>query len=379
MAQRLKTDWILFFTVVAMVVFGLTIVTSASSVMATIRFQSEWHFVWRQAGWAVASFLVLMFFKRMDYRRLNHPAWAFGPLGVIVFLLMAAYLLDPLRHRWLPLGSFGLQPSELAKPALIVFLSWFITARLRNINDKHTLAPAVISLGVLGGMVAAADLGTALVLVATALILFFVAGLEKKHLMAALAVALPVGCIVIAMKPYRLARIVGFVDPEYKVISIVDRSGWMKSHVQKSLATRDTGYQPRQSRIAIGSGGAFGLGLGQGKQKLLYLPEAHNDFVYAVVGEELGLWGAAGVLFGFLVILWRGLRLFWLAPDNFGRYLALGVTVSIVVQAFINMSVVLDIGPTKGFTLPMISYGGSSLLATLASLGILLSVGEHSG
>jgi cell division protein FtsW len=379
MAQRLKTDWVLFFTAVAKVVFGLAIVTSASSVMATIRFNSEWHFVWRQAGWAATSFLALIYFKRMDYRRLNSSAWAFAPLGAIVGLLIVAYFLDHLRHRWLPLGPFSLQPSELAKPALIVFLAWFITARLRAINDRHTLAPAVISLGVLGGMVAAADLGTALVLVSTALVLFFVAGLEKKHLMAALAVAIPVGCVVIAMKPYRLARIVGFVDPDYSLIGVIDRGGWVKSHVQKSLAARDTSYQPLQSRIAIGSGGALGLGLGQGKQKLLYLPEAHTDFIYAVVGEELGLWGATGVLAGFLVILWRGLRLFWLAPDDFGRYLALGVTVSVVVQAFINMSVVLDIGPTKGFPLPMISYGGSSLLSTLTSLGMLLSVSEHSG
>src|SRR5688500_3619596 len=121
MAQRLKTDWVLFFTVVAMVVFGLAVVTSASSVMAEIRFKSEWHFVWRQAGFAVVSLFVLMYFKKLDYRRLNNPAWAFAPLGVIVGLLILAYFLDPLRHRWLPLGPFGLQPSELAKPALIVF------------------------------------------------------------------------------------------------------------------------------------------------------------------------------------------------------------------------------------------------------------------
>jgi cell division protein FtsW len=379
MAQRLKTDWVLFFTVVALVVFGLAIVTSASSVMAEIRFNSEYHFVSRQVGWAVASLFVLMYFKRLDYRRLNNPAWAFAPLGLMEGLLIVAYFADPLRHRWLPVGPFGLQPSELAKPALIVFLAWFISARLRAINSRHTLMPAMIALGVVSGTVAAADLGTALVLVATALTLFFVAGLEKRYLFMAAGVAVPVACLVIAMKPYRVARIVGFFDPEYKYIAVIDRGGWVKSHVQKSLAARDTTYQPKQSRIAIGSGGAFGVGLGQGRQKLLYLPEAHTDFIYAVVGEELGLWGATGVLAGFIVILWRGLRLLWLAPDDFGRYLALGVTVSVVVQAFINMSVVLDIGPTKGFPLPMISYGGSSLLSTLASMGMLLSVSEHSG
>jgi cell division protein FtsW len=160
---------------------------------------------------------------------------------------------------------------------------------------------------------------------------------------------------------------------------MLDKSGKLKAYVQSSLATRDPGYQAKQSRIAVGSGGLMGVGLMEGKQKLLYLPEAHTDFIYAVVGEELGLWGAGGVLLGFFVLLWRGLRLFWLAPDDFGRYIALGVTVSVVVQALINMSVVLDIGPTKGIPLPMISYGGSSLLGTLTSLGLLLSVSEQAG
>jgi cell division protein FtsW len=163
------------------------------------------------------------------------------------------------------------------------------------------------------------------------------------------------------------------------MVEKIDPSGRLKAYVQSSLAARDPSYQPKQSRIAVGSGGIFGLGLMQGKQKLLYLPEAHTDYIYAVVGEELGLWGSTGVLAGFFVILWRGIRLFWLAPDPFGKYLALGVTVSIVVQALINISVVLDIGPTKGIPLPMVSYGGSSLLATLISLGLLLSVSEHSG
>jgi cell division protein FtsW len=379
MAQRLRTDWILFFTVVALVAFGLVIVTSASSVMAEIRYKATWYFVVRQAAWALVAFVVLMQFKRLNYRKLNHPVWAFAPLGIVLMMLIVVYFADPRRHRWLSAGSISLQPSEFAKPALIVFLAYFIAMRLRAINDRHTLLPALLALGVLGATVVIADIGTAVVLVTTAAVLFYVAGLDRRYLLAATAGAVLVVCVAVASRPYRLARIIGFIDPQYKVVDFIERSGKLRAYIQTSLATSDPSYQARQSRIAVGSGGVMGVGLMQGKQKLLYLPEAHTDFIYAVIGEELGLWGATGVLFGFFVLLWRGLRLFWLAPEDFGRYIALGVTVSVVVQALINMSVVLDIGPTKGIPLPMISYGGSSLLGTLTSLGLLLSVSEQSG
>jgi cell division protein FtsW len=185
--------------------------------------------------------------------------------------------------------------------------------------------------------------------------------------------------VAIASKPYRIGRVVGYLDPEYKLLDYVDRGGHIKRYAQSTLSTRDPSYQARQSRIAVGAGGLAGRGLMHGKQKLLYLPEAHTDFIYAVVGEELGLFGCSAVLFGFLIILWRGLRLYWIAPDDFGKYLALGITCSIVLQALINMSVVLDLAPTKGIPLPMISQGGSSLLSTLMSLGILLSISERTG
>lgn len=379
MAQRQRTDWILLFTTAALVVFGLAIVTSASSVMAEIKYRSAYYFVTRQAIWAVVSFFVLMWFKHTDYRRLFKPVFAFAPLGIITTLLIAAYFADPLRHRWLTLGPLGrLQPSEFAKPALVVFLAWFITVRLRAINHHRTLLPAMLASGMLGITVLVADLGTAMVLISTVFVLFFIAGLDKKLLFGAAALGALVVLIAIASKPYRIARIVGKFDPEYKIVMKVSPDGKLRDYIRSSLATRDPGYQAKQSRIAVGAGGVMGVGLAQGRQKLLYLPEAHTDFIYAVVGEELGMWGCTGVLIAFFVILWRGLRLFFIAPDDFGRYLALGVTVCIVVQALMNMSVVLDIGPTKGIPLPMISYGGSSLMSTLILLGMLLSVGENS-
>ena len=153
----------------------------------------------------------------------------------------------------------------------------------------------------------------------------------------------------------------------------------IKHYLQKSLTTKDTSYQSEQSKIAVGAGGILGRGLMQGKQKLLYLPEAHTDFIYANVGEEFGMLGSAAVLIGFMVILWRGIRATVLIPDEFGRYLALGITVTLVVQGFMNMSVVLGMMPTKGIPLPMISFGGSSLLVTVASLGILMNISEHAG
>lgn len=380
MAQRLKTDWLLFWTIVVMVCFGLVIVYSASSVMAELKFHSSYYFIVRQSVWALGSFLILMLFKKTDYRRFCSPAWAFTPLGVVLAMLVVAYVVDTRRHRWLNIGStFSLQPSEFAKPALIIFLAFFITQRLTSINNRHTLRPALLALCVLAATVVGPDLGTAAVLVATAAVLFYVAGLDRKYLMYAMTAGLLLGAAAVAAKPYRLARVIGHIDPEYKILAKVNPSGQIQAYLRRSLTTTDPTYQPKQSRIAVGSGGALGLGLMQGKQKLLYLPEAHTDYIYAVVGEELGLWGATGLLAGFFIILWRGLRLFWIAPDDFGRYLALGVTVCVVVQALINICVVLGIGPTKGIPLPMISYGGSSLLSTLICLGLLLSVSEHAG
>jgi cell division protein FtsW len=376
-AQRLKPDWILFFTVVVMVCFGMVMVYSASSAMAELKYKWDMYFIARQIAWALLSFVVLLQLKRLDYRRFDNPVWAFAPLG-IVLILLALVLFIGRRHRWLDIGPASLQPSEFAKPALIIFLAYFISLRLRAINDKHTLRPAMLALGLLGAMVVGPDLGTAVVLVATAAILFYIAGLDRKYIFAAAGLGVVLVSAAIVAKPYRLARVVAMVDPEFKIVDTVNPSGKIRAYVRRAQ-NNDPTYQPRQSRIAVGSGGVLGLGLMHGKQKLMYLPEAHTDYIYAVVGEELGLWGTTGILAGFFVILWRGLRLFHVAPDNFGRYLALGVTVSVVVQALVNISVVLDVGPTKGIPLPMISYGGSSLLSTLISLGLLLSVSEHAG
>jgi cell division protein FtsW len=378
---RLRTDWILFLTIVAMVFFGLVMLYSASSAVAELRYHvAPYYFVVRQVGWAALSFVVLMYFKRMDYRRLNSPAWAFSGLGVVLGLLVLVYFVDPSAHRWFKLPGVGsFQPSEFAKPALILFLAYFIARRAHIINDRRTLKQALVAVLMLGFMVVVADLGTALVPVITAVIVFWIAGLERRYMLRVGLIAMALVVAAIASRGYRLGRIIAYVDPDYSKIETIDPGGRLKAYMQRSTSVRDASYQPRQSRIAVGTGGVFGMGLMQGKQKLMFLPDAHTDFIFATVGEELGLWGSTAVIIGFLVILWRGARLFMLARDDFGKYLALGVTVSIVVQALINMSVVVGIAPTKGFPLPMISFGGSSLLSTLASLGMLLSVSENEG
>lgn len=384
MSQRLKTDWILFATVLLLVCFGVVIVYSASSIMATLdpRFHSSWHFVVQQLGWAAAALLVMMLLKRTNYRKYNNSAVAFGAIGISLLLLAAVYFFDSDHHRWLrmPHTPIGVQPSELAKPALVIFLAFFVAWRGRAINNpRHTLVPAALAVGLVIFAVVVADLGTAVVLGLAAATVFFVAGLQWRYCGIVAGIALLGLVVFIYRDPYRLARVVRFFDPQFKIVERIDKGGTIKARMEKSLATRDTNYQLQQSKIAVGSGGPAGVGLMNGKQKLLYLPEAHTDFIYAVVGEELGLLGSVGVLIGFGVIFWRGLRTAWRMDDDFGRYLALGATVVVVVQAFMNMFVVLGMMPTKGIPLPMISYGGSSLLSTLALLGILMNVSEHVG
>ncbi len=378
MAQRLKTDWILFFTILAMVCFGLVMVYSSSSMIAEVKFRvSDKYFLLKQLWWAIFSFVLLLWCKRSDYRRWNSPRIAFAVIGIVLLLLLVVYLTDGATHRWLHAGAFSIQPSEFAKPALALFLAYFISQRTGAINDKHTLLPIGLSICAVAFFVAIADLGTAVVLVGMTVMVMFVAGLDRRYLGATAVLGVLLAIVFIAMKPYRLSRAIDFLDPDHKVLTKVDPNNHILHYAKKTTSTSDTRYQQRQARIAVGSGGILGMGLMQGRQKMLYLPEAHTDFIYAVIGEETGFLGCAVLIAGFAVVLWRGLRLYVYAHDNFGRYLALAVTTCVIIQALINMSVVLDLGPTKGIPLPLISYGGSSLLSTLLLLGMLLSVSEH--
>jgi cell division protein FtsW len=376
--QHVRNDWVLFWTTVGLTCLGLVMVYSASGYAGQRQYGFAGYFILRQFLWALAAFLLMMLIKRIDYRKLNTAAWAFGSIGVVVVLLLAVFVLGGRAQRFLRWGLVGMQPSELAKPALILFLAFFVSRRAKAINDRHTLLPASLTVGLLAIAVVIADLGTAVVLVATAAVVFFLAGLRWRYVSMVLVVGLVAGGVAIAVKPYRLGRILPYLGLTPEKLEQSELGRKVKAYVGRSVHTRDPDYHVRQSKLAVASGGLVGQGLTDSKQKLGYLPEAHTDFIYAVVGEELGLAGCVVLLLAFVLILWRGLRLARI-QDEFGRYVAIGVTCVIVLQALINMSVVLGLAPTKGIPLPMISYGGSSLLSTLVSLGLMMSVSEQAG
>jgi cell division protein FtsW len=231
----------------------------------------------------------MMLLKRVSYKKLQHPGVAFAAMGLVLILLIVVFFADPKQHRWIRLGGMGLQPSEFAKPAMMLFLAFFLALRSRAINDKHTLAPAALAVGIVTFAVGVADLGTAVVLFLSAALVFVVAGLSRRFITIAVVFGLVAGVGLILQKPYRLKRVIQFADPQYKWLATVDRNGRVKRYLDESLVARDTNYQVDQSKIAVGSGGVKGLGLMEGKQKLLYLPEAHTDMIFAVVGEEFGL------------------------------------------------------------------------------------------
>ena len=240
MAQRLKTDWLLFLTVLGMVCFGLVMVYSSSSILAELKYHvSGTYFFFRQLGWAVFSIAVLLFCMKRNYRKWNSPRVAFASLGVVLLLLLAVYVTDTSSHRWLKAGPLSLQPSELAKPALALFLAFFLCRRMGSINDKHTLGPIAISISVIALFVAVADLGTAVVLVATTIAVVFVAGVDYRYLIVCGLLGLLLGVGFIAMKPYRLARAIDFADKDHKLLAKVDPGGRILNYAKQTASTSD--------------------------------------------------------------------------------------------------------------------------------------------
>ncbi len=362
MARRVGIDKWMFGSTLLLVVLGVLMVFSASAVMAGEKFGSPYHFLLRQLSWAIAGLAAMAAAMKLDYRRWNKPAIVFTLLGVTTLLLVAVFFLDRSHntHRWIKLGGFmSFQPSELAKPALILFLAFFLESRSKYLDDwRHTLLPAVVPVFLFAALIMKQpDLGTALVCLGVAAAILYSAGIRLRYFAYGLLPIVPVLCYMLIFVPWRLARMVVFFHPERDPQGI--------------------GFHINQSLIAVGTGGITGMGLMEGKQKLFYLPEPHTDFIYAVTAEELGLIGAALVAILFFVFAWRGLRTAMRARENFGRYLAVGVTTMIVAQAFFNISVVLALLPTKGIPLPFISYGGSSLFMTLASVGVLLNISQQ--
>jgi cell division protein FtsW len=361
MAKRVSVDRWLFGATLLLVLLGLVMVFSASAVMAKDRFGSPYTFVLRQIGWACAGVLAMVVLMRVDYRKYKHPAVVFTLLGVTMVLLVAVLFLDRSHntHRWIRFGALSFQPSELAKPALILFLAFFLEKRAAAVDDwRRTLVPAVLPSLVFSLLIVKQpDLGTALVCMALTASVLFVAGMELKYLGYGVLASLPALYYLLFHVGFRRQRMLAFVNP------------WADP--------QGAGFHMIQSLIAVGTGGITGIGLMEGKQKLFYLPEPHTDFIFAVIAEELGLLGTIAVVALFGVFCYRGMRAAIRTLDPYARLLAVGITSTIAIQAFFNISVVLGLLPTKGIPLPFISYGGSSLFITLACIGVLLNISQQ--
>lgn len=363
MARRLQIDEWLFAAVVGLALFGVVMVYSASAVTAASQNGNQYHYVIRQGIWTTLGLGAMLVAMRVDYRILRNSRVAYTLLALTVLLLLAVFGFSPTNgaRRWIKLKGLRVQPSELAKLALVIFLARFLERRAgAEKSFARTFMPCagVVSMLVIL-VVAEPDLGTALMLAVVWVVMLYTAGASLIHLGLAAAPALVGLAALLIFVPWRLARLVTFLDP------------WADP--------QGAGYQVVQSLIAVASGGIDGLGFTAGRQKMFFLPFAHSDFIFAVVGEELGLIGSLAVVAAFGLLLWRGMRAALNAPDRFGMLLGIGIVTGIVAQALFNMSVVLALVPTKGIPLPFISYGGSALVPTLFAAGVLLNISQQAG
>jgi cell division protein FtsW len=355
-------DHWLFFSATLLALAGLFMVGSASSHVALASTQDPSAYLWKHLVHLLLGFAGLVFAMSFDYRRLADGRTILLLLGG-TFVLLIAVLAMPAAggaHRWIQLGFFRFQPSELAKLVTVLFMAYVLAKKEKSINDPWAVSiPGGVVVGAMAFLVIIEpDLGSAVMLASVACVMVFAAGLSWRYIAMAGGLGAAGFVLAVVAEPYRLKRIVGYLNPA------ADLQG--------------LNFQLNQSLIALGHGGLAGTGLGQGQQKWHYLPAAHTDFIFSVVGEEVGLIGTLLLLVGFLLIFWRGTRAAVRAPDRFGFYLAIGITNLIVLQALINMCVCLGLLPTKGLPLPFISYGGSSLLITMTAMGLLLNVSQHS-
>ena len=361
MARKLKSDKLLFTATLLLVCTSVVMVYSASAVIATERFDSPYLFLFKQAAWVLIGLSLVPIVMRIDYRCYRQPMIVWSGVGLTAAALIVVLFVPPVNgaSRWLSVGPLGVQPSELAKIAVIIFTAALLERRMDRIDEVgYSLLPIGLVTGAIVGLIIIEpDLGTAVSIIVIAAAMIFTAGVSYRYVIGLALVSLPAFYVVVMASEYRRQRVFAFLDPWS------DPLGY--------------GYQMIQSMIAVGTGGVFGRGLMGGVQKLFYLPEPHNDFIYAVIAEELGLIGATTVLVCFCVITWRGLRTAARAPDRFGAFLAIGLTAMIAFQALFNISVVLGLAPTKGIPLPFVSAGGSSLLISLLGMAVLLNVSQQ--
>jgi cell division protein FtsW len=356
---RLSVDPILLGAVLGLLCLGLVMVYSASAVTALEKTGNGFYFLQRQLVAAGMGLLAMATALKLGYRRLARLAY---PLLVVTVLLLVLVLVPGVgtlvggARRWIRFPGVSIQPAEIAKFTWVVYLAYSLAKKREKVASFSIgFLPHLLLGGVLVFLcMAQPDFGSAVELLVLLFVLLFAAGTKLSYLVGSVLLALPLAYHAIAHSPYRLKRITAFLDP------------WAHRH--------DVGYQVAQSLISVGSGGFFGLGLGESRQKLFFLPEAHTDFIFSIVGEELGLFGAAATVLLYAVVVWRGTRAALRASETFGTYLGLGLTALLGVQAVVNMSVAMGMLPTKGLTLPFISYGGCSLVVSMTAAGALLSL-----
>jgi cell division protein FtsW len=362
MNRKMPYDGTLILVVLALLGAGLVMVFSASSVISKEIYGSSSAIFYRQLTFVGAGLILMLIAMRIDHQRYAN-GFALALLATATIGLLAWALFGPEVsgvRRWVQIGPARFQPSEIAKLTVVLLTAYFLVrsgGRIERIRKPLLPYMGVVSVIVLL-ILLEPDFGTSTSIAVTAALLLFLGGLRSSYYFAALLPAVPAFFFLVYQVPYRRQRLLAFWDPE------ADPFG--------------AGYQILQSLVAVGSGGVAGKGLAQGTQKLFFLPEPHTDFIFAVIGEENGLWGCALVLLLFLALFWRGLRISLRADNLFGTYVGLGIVTTIVFQALFNMSVVLSLSPTKGIPLPFVSVGGSSVMVMLVSVGILLNISRHS-
>ena len=352
---------LLVLVTLALVAFGLVMVYSASSARALLAANDPAYYLKRQALYAVIGLIALVLFSRFDYRRLQHAA---GPLLLTSFFLLVAVLGIGIAvngaRRWLPLGPFAFQPSELAKLALALWIAGFLARGPAPKSLGELVRPIGMVVGVSCALILIEpDLGSALAIAIMATAVLLVSGTPLRVLLGGGGIGMTLVLAAIWLEPYRRARIFSFLDPWH------DPQG--------------AGFQAVQAMIALGSGGIFGVGLGESVQKIYYLPEASTDMIFAIIGEELGLIGALAVIAAFALFAYAGFNIAIRCRDPFGKRLAAGLTALVCGQAAVNVSAVMGLAPLTGVPLPFVSYGGSSLVISLASVGILLNIAVNHG
>lgn len=358
-SSPVRFDLALLAPVIALVVLGLVMVYSSSAITAQEKLGDSFHYLKRQMMAAGVGLVVMALAMRIGYRKfalLAYPLLLASMLALVLVLIPGIGSTIGGARRWIRGPGFSLQPAELVKFAWVVYLAFSLAKKAEKVT-RFTIGfvPHLLMMGLLVALcMAEPDFGSSVALIFILFVLLFVAGAKLSYLVGSVLLAIPVAYHAIASSPYRMQRVLGFLDP------------WAHRH--------DVGYQVAESLISIGSGGFLGLGLGDGRQKLFFLPEAHTDFIFAMVGEELGLVGVAAVVLLYGLIIWRGIRASLAASEPFGTYLGVGLTSLIAFQAILNMCVAMGLVPTKGLTLPFVSYGGTSLVVMMGAAGVLLSI-----